>query len=235
MYPQMPSLSALDLAEGVRLAMRRVYLWMAIGLFVTAAVAFGVVSSDALLRLVATGPIFYGAIIGELIVVIALSAWINKMSPAMAALAFFFYAALNGLTMSLIFLVYTSTSVAFSFAATASMFAAMSIVGYTTQTDLSKFGSLLMMGLIGLIAASIVNIFFASSALYWVISYVGVALFVGLTAYDTQWIKKAATAALLNGDAQLEGRLGVMGALRLYLDFVNLFLMILRVAGGRRR
>jgi FtsH-binding integral membrane protein len=235
MFPQSPSLGALDLAEGLRLAMRRVYLWMAIGLFVTAGVALTVVSSQPLKQLVTFTPVFFGLLIGELVVVLALSALMNRMSPAMAALVFFFYAALNGATMSIIFLVYTSSSIAFSFFATGAMFAAMSIVGYTTKTDLSKFGSLLMMGLLGLIIASVVNLFFASSLLYWIISYVGIALFVGLTAYDTQWIKNATTHAIMAGDTQLEGRVGVMGALRLYLDFINLFLMILRVAGGRRR
>ena len=236
MFPQSPSLGALDLAEGLRLAMRRVYLWMAIGLFVTAGVAFSVVTSEPLLRLVLLNrAVFFGLLIGELVVVLALSALMNRMSPALAALVFFFYAALNGATMSVIFLVYTSSSIAFSFFAAGAMFAAMSIVGYTTQTDLSKFGSLLMMGLLGLIIASVVNLFFASSLLYWIISYVGIALFVGLTAYDTQWIKNATTQAIMAGDTQLEGRVGVMGALRLYLDFINLFLMILRVAGGRRR
>ncbi|MEK7323689.1 MAG: Bax inhibitor-1/YccA family protein [Chloroflexota bacterium] len=236
MFPQSPSLGALDLAEGLRLAMRRVYLWMAIGLFVTAGVALAVVSSEPLLRLILLNrAVFFGLLIGEFVVVLTLSALVNRMSPAMAALVFFFYAALNGATMSVIFLVYTSSSIAFSFFAAGAMFAAMSIVGYTTQTDLSKFGSLLFMGLIGLIVASVINLFLASSLLYWIISYVGIALFVGLTAYDTQWIKNATARALTAGDTQLEGRVGVMGALRLYLDFINLFLMILRVAGGRRR
>jgi len=134
-----------------------------------------------------------------------------------------------------IFLVYTVASIAFAFAATASMFAAMSIVGYTTKTDLTKFGSLLFMGLIGLLVASVINMFFASSVLYWIISFAGVVLFVGLTAYDTQRIKTMTEQAVLAGDVQAEGRVGVMGALRLYLDFVNLFLMILRIAGGRRK
>jgi FtsH-binding integral membrane protein len=236
MFPQSPSLGALDLAEGLRLAMRRVYLWMAIGLFVTAGVALAVVSSEPLLRLIVLNrAVFFGLLIGEFVVVLALSALVNRMSPAMAALVFFFYAALNGATMSVIFLVYTSSSIAFSFFATGAMFAAMSIVGYTTKTDLSKFGSILLMGLIGLIIASVVNLFFASTVLYWIISYAGIVLFVALTAYDTQWIKNATAHALMAGDTQLEGRVGVMGALRLYLDFINLFLMILRVAGGRRR
>ncbi len=231
MYTQSPSLGALDFAEGVRLAIRRVYLWMAVGLFVTAAVAYAASTLPRALLAVAILP----TIILEFVVVLGLSALINKLSPAVASLAFFFYAALNGVTLSVIFLVYTGASIAFAFAATASMFAAMSIVGYTTKTDLTKFGSLLFMGLIGLIVASAINIFLASSALYWIISFVGVGLFVGLTAYDTQRIKAMTEQAVMAGDVQLEGRVGVMGALRLYLDFVNLFLMILRIAGGRRK
>jgi hypothetical protein len=236
MFPQSPSLGAIDVQEGVRLAMRRVYLWMTMGLFTTGVIAFLVAGNQTILNLVARNPfIFFGAMIGELILVFTLSAAINKLSPTVAALLFFGYAALNGVTISLIFLIYTNTGIAFSFFATASMFAAMSVVGYTTHIDLSKFSSLFMMGLIGMIIASVVNIFLASSILYWIITYAGIALFVGLTAYDTQWIKNATTQAVAMGDTQAEGRIGLLGALRLYLDFINLFLLILRVAGGRRR
>lgn len=232
MYPQSQSIGALDVQEGARLAMRRVYLWMTIGLLTTAGVAlFMQLFVPPLLQSLIILP----AIIVEFVVVLGLSFLINRLSPVVAALAFFFYAALNGVTLAPIFWVYTGTGIAFSFFATASMFGAMSIVGYTTRTDLSKFGSLLMMGLLGLIIASVVNLFFASTTLYWIISYVGVLLFVGLTAYDTQWIKNATTQAVTAGDTNLEGRIGVMGALRLYLDFINLFLMILRIAGGRKR
>lgn len=236
MYPQSPALGAIDIQEGVRLAMRRVYLWMTLGLLTTAGVALLVATSRPLLTLVATNPfIFYGALIGEFVLVLVLSAGINRMSPAVAALTFFAYSALNGVTLSLIFLIYTHTGIAFSFLATASMFGAMTIVGYTTQADLSKLGSLLMMALIGLIVASIINLFVANDVLYWIISYAGVVIFVGLTAYDTQWIKRATQQAVAAGDTQLEARIGLMGALRLYLDFINLFWMILRIAGGRRR
>lgn len=236
MFPQSPTLGTIDIQEGVRLAMRRVYLWMTLGLFTTGIIAFLVATNSTLLNLIASNPfIFYGALIGELILVVTLSAAIHKLSPAVAALIFFAYAALNGVTISLIFLIYTGTGIAFSFFATASMFAAMSVVGYTTHVDLSKFGSLLMMGLIGMLIASVINIFLASSVLYWIISYAGIALFVALTAYDTQWIKNATTQAVSAGDTQLESRVGLIGALRLYLDFINLFMLILRVAGGRKR
>ncbi len=235
-YPQSPSLGAIDVQEGVRSAIRRVYLWMTLGLLTTGIVAFAVASSSTLLGLIVENPfVFYGAMIAELIVVVVLSAAINKLSPGVAALLFFGYAALNGLTMSLIFLIYTGTGIAFSFFATASMFAAMTVVGYTTSVDLTKFGSLLFMGLIGLLVASVINIFLGSSVLYWIITFAGIALFVGLTAYDTQWIKNATTRAVSMGDTQMEGRIGILGALRLYLDFINIFLLILRVAGGRRR
>ena len=236
MFTQPSSLGAIDIQEGVRLAMRRVYLWMTLGLLTTAIVAFGVAATPPLLNLIVTNPIlFYGALIGELILVFVFSAAVNRMSPAVATLIFFGYAALNGVTLSLIFLIYTGTGIAVSFFATASMFAAMSIVGYTTKIDLSKFGSLLMMGLIGMIIASVINWFLASSTLYWIITYAGILLFIALTAYDTQWIKNATTQAVMQGDAQMESRVGLMGALRLYLDFINLFLLILRIVGGRRR
>lgn len=235
-FTQSPSLGAIDVQEGVRLAIRRVYLWMTLGLLTTGIIAFGISASPTLLNLVVGNPIvFFGAMIAELVVVITLSAAINKLSPGVAALLFFGYAALNGITMAIIFLIYTGTGIAFSFFATASMFAAMSVVGYTTHVDLTKFGSLLMMGLIGLLVGSVINIFLASSVLYWIITYAGIALFVGLTAYDTQWIKNATVRAVSAGDMQMENRVGIMGALRLYLDFINIFLLILRVAGGRRR
>ncbi len=232
MYPRSSSLGAIDIQEGVRLAIRRVYLWMTLGLFVTAGAAFFtqlVVPEELLFT------IFLPAVILEFVVVLGLSFLINKLSPAVAALGFFFYAGLNGITLAPIFLYYTGGGIALSFAATASMFAAMTVVGYTTKTDLSKFGGWLLMALIGLLVASIINLFFASSTLYWIITYGGILIFVGLTVYDTQWIKNATTQAVMAGDTQVEGRIGVMGALRLYLDFINLFLLILRVAGGRRR
>ena len=232
MYSQTSSLGSLDIQEGVRLAMRRVYLWMTLGLLITAGASL---FAQTFIPLQVLSLIILPAIIVELVVVVGLSFLINKISPTVALLGFFFYAILNGLTLTPIFWVYTGTGIAFSFVATASMFGAMTVVGYTTQTDLTKFGSLLFMGLIGLIVASIINLFIANSILYWIISFVGVALFVGLTAYDTQWIKNATTRAVTSGDTEVENRVGVMGALRLYLDFINLFMMILRIAGGRRR
>ncbi len=231
MYPQTSSYGAIDVQEGLRLAMRRVYMWMTLGLLVTAGTSlFAYLFVPVEILAVAMFP----AIIAELVVVLGLSFLINRISPTLAALGFFFYAMLNGITLTVILLAYTPGSIALAFFSTASLFGAMTIVGYTTKTDLTRFGSFLFMALLGLIIASVVNIFFASSTLDIIITYAGILIFVGLTAYDTQWIKQATQQAVASGDTQLEARIGVMGALRLYLDFINLFLRILRVAGRRR-
>jgi FtsH-binding integral membrane protein len=231
MYPQTSSLGAIDIQEGVRLAMRRVYMWMTLGLLVTAGVSLVTlitVPVEVMLTLMLP------AIIVELVVVLALSFAINRISPTVAVLGFFFYAALNGFTLTPIVFAYTGSSIGLAFFATASLFGAMTIIGYTTKMDLSGFGSFLFMGLIGLIIASIANLFFASTTLDYIITYAGILIFIGLTVYDTQWIKNATTQAVVAGDTQLEARIGVMGALRLYLDFINLFLRILRATGRRR-
>jgi FtsH-binding integral membrane protein len=149
-------------------------------------------------------------------------------------LLFFAYAALNGLTFSVLFMVYTLGSVAYTFFATAALFGAMSILGYTTKMDLSKVGSFLFMGLIGLIIAMLVNMFWANTALGWIVTFVGILLFLGLTVYDTQRIKRMTAAALQGGDENVQARMGILGALALYLDFINLFLFMLQL-GGRRR
>jgi hypothetical protein len=222
-----------ELADKLRLAMRRVYLWMTVGLLLTAGVAFVVVNTPLLL-LAANPIVFFGAIIAEFGLVIFLSARIGRMAPATAVGLFFIYAALNGLTLSFIFALYTASSIAMTFVATASLFGAMTIVGYTTQRDLTKLGGFLLMALIGLIIGSVINLFFASSALYWILTYAGIAIFLGLTVYNTQRVKNMTLAAMQQGDTQLEQRVGIMGALSLYLDFVNLFLLLLRLAGRRR-
>jgi len=220
-------------AEGLRHAMRRVYLWMTLGLLVTGTVAFLVVSTP-LLFLVANPIVFFGAMIAELIFVIVLSARVMRMAPATAVGIFLVYAALNGITMSLVFAIYTSSSIAITFFVTACLFGAMSIVGYTTSIDLTRMGGFLLMALIGLIIGSIANMFFASSALYWILTYVGIIIFIGLTAYNTQRVKRMTLTALQQGDTLMEQRVGIIGALSLYLDFVNLFLLLLRLAGRRR-
>jgi len=208
---------------------RQVYAWMGGGLLVTALMAMVTLSSPAILNAVfGNRMVFYGLIIGELGLVFAISGAINKLSAAMASLLFVLYAALNGITMSVIFAVYTSESVASTFVITAGTFGAMSAFGYMTKRDLTGWGSFLFMGLIGVVIASLVNIFTQSSAVSWIISAVGVIVFTGLTAYDTQKIKAMAA----NG---AEGRKpAILGALTLYLDFINLFLMLLRLLGNRR-
>jgi FtsH-binding integral membrane protein len=222
-----------ELADKMRLAMQQVYLWMTVGLLATAGVAYFVVSTP-LLQLVANPIVFFGAIIVELVMVVALSRAIARMSPAAAVGLFFVYAALNGVTMSVIFAVYTLGSIAVTFFATACLFGAMTIIGYTTSRDLTKLGGFLLMGLIGFLIGSVINLFFASSAFYWLLTFAGIAIFVGLTAWNTQRIKNMTLAAIQQGDELMAQRVGIIGALSLYLDFVNLFLLLLRL-GGRRR
>jgi hypothetical protein len=222
-----------ELADKMRLAMQQVYLWMTVGLLATAGVAYFVVSTP-IFGLVRNPIIFFGAIIVELVMVVALSRAIARMSPAAAVGLFFVYAALNGVTMSVIFAVYTLSSIAVTFFATACLFGAMTIIGYTTSRDLTKLGGFLLMGLIGFLIGSVINLFFASSAFYWLLTFAGIAIFVGLTAWNTQRIKNMTLAALQQGDELMAQRVGIIGALSLYLDFVNLFLLLLRL-GGRRR
>jgi hypothetical protein len=209
--------------------LRQVYAWMGLGLLLTAAMAVVTLSSPALLQLVfGNRLVFYGLILGELGLVIAVSAAINRLSAATATALFLLYAALNGITFSVIFAVYTTESIASTFVVTAATFGAMSVYGYTTRRDLTNWGSFLFMGLIGIVIASVVNIFVESSAASWVISAIGVIVFTGLTAYDT-WKIKAMAAAGAQGRKP-----AILGALTLYLDFINLFLMLLRLFGNRR-
>ena len=212
---------------------RRVYNWMGLGLALTALVALYTASSHALLSLIlGNSLVFFGLIIGQLGLVILLSAAINRLQASTAVLLFFVYSALTGLTLSVIFLAYTRASIASTFFVTAGTFAVMSFYGYTTQRDLTSWGSFLFMGLIGIILASVVNIFLHNETIYWVVTYAGILIFVGLTAYDTQTLKAMAQAGF--ADEEVERKSAVMGALRLYLDFINLFLMLLRVMGDRR-
>lgn len=212
---------------------RRVYNWMGLGLTVTALVALYTASNSALLGLIfGNSLVFFGLIIGQLGLVIALSGAINRLQASTATLLFILYSALTGLTLSVIFLAYTRASIASTFLVTAGTFGAMSFYGYTTQRDLTGWGSFLFMGLIGIILASVVNIFFHNETIYWVVTYAGILIFVGLTAYDTQALKEMARAGF--ADEETERKSAVMGALRLYLDFINLFLMLLRVMGNRR-
>ena len=214
--------------------LRRVYVWMALGLLTTAAVA-AFVSVSPLFQVLAGQPLlFFGLLIVELGLVFGLSWGINRVSPATALLLFFAYAALNGLTLSVLFVAYTLGSVASTFLATAAMFGVMSIIGYTTKIDLSKFGTFLFMGVIGLLIAMLVNMFWSNSVLGLIVTFAGIIIFLGLTIYDTQRIKRMTAAALQQGNENVEAKLGILGALSLYLDFINLFLFLLRL-GGRRR
>lgn len=211
----------------------KVYSWMTAGLALTALASVFTLSSEAMLQLIfGNKMVFYGLIIAELGLVVALSAAINKISATTATLMFLGYSALNGITFAAIFLIYTQSSIASAFFVASGTFAAMSIYGYATKRDLTGWGSFLFMGLIGIIIASVVNIFLQSEMIYWVTSYIGVFVFVGLTAYDTQKIKMIGQAGF--ADEEHQKKAAILGALRLYLDFINLFLMLLRVMGNRR-
>jgi FtsH-binding integral membrane protein len=208
---------------------RQVYAWMGAGLTITAVMALITLSSPAILNAVLGNKlVFYGLMIGELALVFTLSGAINRLSEATATLIFIAYSALNGVTLSVVTLVYTANSITSTFVITAGMFGAMSVYGYMTKRDLTSWGSFLFMGLIGVVIASIVNIFVVSSAASWIISGIGVIVFTGLTAYDTWKIKELAAQGI-------GGRKpAILGALTLYLDFINLFLMLLRFTGNRR-
>ena len=214
---------------------RSVYNWMAIGLALTGFVAFYVANSPALLRIVFGNQlIFFGLIIGTLVLVFTLSTRVHKMKASTATALFILYAALNGVTFSAIFLAYTSSSIASTFFVCSATFVAGSIYGWTTKKDLSSFGGFLFMGLFGIIIATVVNIFLKSSGMHMIIGYIGVFLFIGLTVYDTQKLKNMALAQPADLDATVIRKGAIMGALSLYLDFINLFLMLLRIMGNRQ-
>jgi FtsH-binding integral membrane protein len=224
-----------QVAERERSILRNVYLWMTAGLAITGFVAWYIAGNEELLiRLFSNMALLIGIIIAQLALVFIMSAFIMKMSIPVAAACFTGYSVLMGITMSVIFLVYTESSIAKTFFITAGTFAGMSLWAVTTKKDLSGWGSYLFMALIGLIIASVVNMFLKSSAIDWVITFAGVAIFVGLTAYDTQTIKKWNEEAGVTSDDQLFTRLSIMGALKLYLDFINLFLYLLKIFGKRR-
>ncbi|OPC25490.1 hypothetical protein BAX95_00830 [Elizabethkingia meningoseptica] len=213
--------------------MSKVYGWMSLALVVTGVIAYLVAGSETLISaIIANKLLFYGLIFAELGLVLWLSARIAKMSTTTAIAAFMGYAVLNGVTLSLIFLMYTPISIFSTFFITAGTFAVMSIYGYVTKSDLTKIGKILMMLLVGIIIASVVNFFLKSSILYWITTYIGVAVFVGLIAYDTQKIKNFFLE--IEGNESLISKMAIMGALTLYLDFINLFLFLLRLFGGGR-
>jgi FtsH-binding integral membrane protein len=213
----------------------KVYGWMTCALVITGVVAMWAASTPAVLDFIfpASGSMmtFYMLIAAELIAVVYLTARIHKMTAETAGTVFLLYSVLNGLTLSVVFLIYTSSSIASTFLVAAATFGVMSAYGYTTKKDLTSIGNLLFMALIGLVIASVVNFFMQSALLYWIITYVGVLIFVGLVAYDTQKIKRMAAA---DDGVEVYQKKAIFGALTLYLDFVNLFLYLLRLLGDRK-
>lgn len=222
---------AVSIDEGLRAHMLRVYNYMASGLALTGIVATAVASSPAATEAIFGTGLFWVVVLAPLGLVFFLSARIQHMRASTAQTVFWIYAALMGLSLASLFLAYTGASIARVFFITAGTFAAMSLYGYTTRRDLSGFGSFLFMGLIGVIIASVVNIFLASSMLQFMISVIGVIVFTGLTAYDTQKIKEMYVAG---EHEEIAGKKAIMGALALYLDFINLFIMLMHLLGERR-
>jgi FtsH-binding integral membrane protein len=217
-----------------RSILKNVYIWMTVGLALTGFVAHGVANNPQLMQMIFSSKIaFFGIIIAQLALVIILSACIMKMSVTVATICFTTYAALNGVTLSIVFIVYTASSIASVFFITAGTFAGMSLYAITTKRDLSGIGSYLFMGLLGLIIASVVNFFLRNTLFDFLISLAGVAIFVGLTVYDTQRIKRWNEETDATSNETLFGRLSILGALHLYLDFINLFLHLLRLLGRR--
>lgn len=225
--------AVLSVDETFPALMRKVYVWMTLALVITGLVAYGVATSPALLMAVLTNKaLFLGLIIAELALVIGVTAAINRLSMPMATLLFAIYSAINGATLSVIFVAYTMASIANVFFITAATFAAMAVLGYTTKKDLSGLGRILLMGVIGLIIATLANLFFMhSSGFDLILSYIGVTVFVGLTAYDTQKIKQMLVAS--EGTGETAQKVALLGALSLYLDFINLFLYLLRLFGKK--
>ena len=213
--------------------MRKVFVWMTLALAITGLTAYGVATSPTILSLIFSSKVtFFGLIIAEFALVFAISGAINRLSLSTATLLFILYSVINGATLSSIFFAFSVATIGKVFFITAGTFGAMALVGYTTKTDLTSMGKLLFMALLGIIIASVVNMFVGSSGLDLILSYVGVLVFVGLTAYDTQKIKQMCQSAPDAGESTQ--KLALIGALSLYLDFINLFLYLLRIFGNNR-
>ena len=212
---------------------RRVYIWMTMALCITGLTALIIANNnDIMYSLLQNEATFWIIMIAELALVFILAGRLHKLSMGTATILFILYSVLNGITMSLIFIIYTESSIAATFFVTAGTFGAVSLYGFATKKDLSSWGSILIMGVIGIVIASVVNIFMGSETLYWIISYAGVLIFVGLTAYDTQKIKEV----LLNPNVEVDdnlNKIALFGALQLYLDFINLFMHLIRIMGNR--
>jgi FtsH-binding integral membrane protein len=225
------SLSRVEVQQRTFIA--QVYAWMAFALGITAMVAWYVVNSPRMLQAIFTNqPLLLGMFIGELVLVAVLVHRVERMSAFTATLIFFTYAMLNGFTLSILFLAYTAASITSTFVITAGTFGALSLYGFVTKRDLTSIGNLCGMALFGLIIASLVNLFFRNDLLYWISTYAGILIFVGLTAYDTQKIKRIHAEVFTDEDQ--ERKVSILGALTLYLDFINLFIYLLRLLGRRR-
>ena len=222
----------LSMSSAFPVLMRKVYVWMTLALVITGFTAYGVATSPGVLQLIFGNQIlFWGMIIAELALVIGVSAAINRLSLTTATLMFILYSVINGALFSSIFLIYTASSIATVFFITAGTFGVMALIGYTTKTDLTSIGKYLFMALIGLIIATLVNMFIKSEGFIYILSYIGVLIFVGLTAYDSQKIKQMLLQAPDAGEGAQ--KLALLGALTLYLDFINLFIYLLRIFGRR--
>jgi FtsH-binding integral membrane protein len=231
MYSERTYPGAYPTAERVNNFIRGVYGWMAAGLGITAVTAWIVAASPALIRAIVTNRLlFWGLVIAQFGIVLALSARVQKLAPATAAMLYVVYSMLTGVTLSFVLLAFTGESVASTFVVTAGMFGALALYGTTTRRDLTGIGSLAFMGLIGIVIASLVGIFWHNDALQFIISFIGVIVFTGLTAYDAQRLKAMALAMPGAGSGSYQ----IVGALALYLDFINLFLFLLRFMGNRR-
>lgn len=219
----------------VRPLLRNVYMWMTAGLALTAGVSYLVGSSEAALQtLISTPFLYFGLLIGELFLVVVLVAALRKLSAGVATLIFLAYAALNGVTLSLVLMAYSSGTLTLAFTSTAALFAAMSLIGLITKMDLTKIGTYAIFAVVGLILASVLNFFLRSSTFDLILSYVGVLIFSALTAHDTQKISKMASdPQLATGGTAAMRKLSILGALTLYLDFLNMFLFLLRIFGRR--
>ena len=232
-YRELSAGQQLEVSEAFPVLMRKVYVWMTLALVITGMTAYYVATNEELLITILTNrPVFWGLIIAELALVMGLSAAINRLSLLVATLMFVIYSIINGATMSIIFLTYTAESIATVFFITAGTFGAMALIGYTTKKDLSSIGRILFMALIGLVIATVVNIFLKSPGMTMILSYLGVIIFVGLTAWDSQKIKNMLILAPDVDEATQ--KIALLGSLTLYLDFVNLFLYLLRIFGRRR-
>jgi FtsH-binding integral membrane protein len=224
-----------ELSTTVNQVMKNIFMLMSLALALTGYVSYLIMSNEEILiKLLSNTMVFHGLLIAELIMVIVMSATINKMSFPAAMALFALYSALNGVTLSPLMSLYTEESITSTFFITAGTFGTMALFGYTTKKDLTGIGRILIMALIGIIIATIANIFIGSSQMSMIINYVGVIIFVGLTAYDTQKIKEMTQKSIQSGNESIIPKLSVIGALTLYLDFINLFIKLLKLMGKRK-